>query len=266
MPHDVVGGMGFWTWDTEEVVALVEWVRGWNFANDRKVKFYGFDMQSSAAATLHLLAYLERVAPDLAAAAERDLAPLAHYHTYGAFAGLSAAVQGTTFARLEKVLAAFADERARWIDRSSELEWHLARQSATVLKQYAGSKLIDGRTEFARSFAFRDRAMADNVRALLDAEGAGVKAVLWAHNGHVQRSRYFELSNMGGFLHEDFGADYKVVGFAFNQGSFQAMGVVDGDYRLRAHTVAAAPDGFVDAALAATGLPLAAFDLAARAR
>src|SRR5688572_8436911 len=24
---DVVSGMGFWTWDTEEVVALVEWVR-----------------------------------------------------------------------------------------------------------------------------------------------------------------------------------------------------------------------------------------------
>src|SRR5262245_11172901 len=78
---DVVAGMGFQIWDTEEVVALVEWVRAWNLANERKVKFYGFDMQSAAAATLHLLAYLERVAPELADASARDLAPLAARYT-----------------------------------------------------------------------------------------------------------------------------------------------------------------------------------------
>jgi erythromycin esterase-like protein len=74
---DVVAGMGFWTWDTEEVVELVEWVRAWNIANARKVKFYGFDMQSSPASGMHLLAYLERVAPHLAAVCEQNIAPLA---------------------------------------------------------------------------------------------------------------------------------------------------------------------------------------------
>src|SRR5262249_5029871 len=74
---DVVGGMGFWTWDTEEVVTLVEWVRGWNLANERKVKFYGFDMQASPASGMHLLSYLEQVAPHLAAACEQNIAPLA---------------------------------------------------------------------------------------------------------------------------------------------------------------------------------------------
>jgi len=61
--RDVVTGMIFWTWNTEEVVALVEWVRAWNIAHERKVKFYGFDMQSGAASVLHMLGYLERVAP-----------------------------------------------------------------------------------------------------------------------------------------------------------------------------------------------------------
>ena len=38
--------MRFWTWDTEEVLALIEWMRAWNAdATTRKVKFYGFDMQ-----------------------------------------------------------------------------------------------------------------------------------------------------------------------------------------------------------------------------
>jgi erythromycin esterase len=258
---DVVAGMGFWTWDTEEVVALVEWVRAWNLTTERKVKFYGFDMQSSAAAARHLLAYLDRVAPDLAAAAERNLAPLGFYHTFGAFHQLSADMRDRTFAQVKNVLDAFAAERTRWIDRSDELEWHLARQSAVVLEQYARSKLVDVEGDFKASFALRDRAMADNVHALLAAEGADAKAVLWAHNGHVQRSMYFELPNMGSFLHAGPGPKPVIIGFAFNQGGFQALGVVDGEYKLAPHAVGPAPDGFVDAALAGTGIPLFALDL-----
>jgi len=88
--------------------------------------------------------------------------------------------------------------------------------------------------------------------------------VLWAHNGHVQRSpsvffKVIELTNMGSHLHALLGSEMVVIGFAFNQGSFQA---VDEAGKLRDHTVPAAPEGFVDAALAATGLPLLALDLA----
>src|SRR5262245_27991175 len=117
---------------------------------------------------------------------------------------------------------------------------------------------------WAKSWRFRDQCMAANVRALLDAEGPQAKAVLWAHNGHVQRSpsvffKVIELTNMGSHLHAMFGTAMVVVGFAFNQGSFQA---VDETGKLRDHTVPPAPDSFVDAALAATGLPLLALDLA----
>jgi erythromycin esterase len=106
--------------------------------------------------------------------------------------------------------------------------------------------------------------MAANVRSLLDAEGHGTKAVLWAHNGHVQRSpsvvfKVIELTNMGSHLHTMFGNEMVVVGFAFNQGSFRA---VDETGKLRDHTVPPALDGFIDAALAAIGLPLLALDLA----
>jgi erythromycin esterase len=102
------------------------------------------------------------------------------------------------------------------------------------------------------------------VRSLLDAEGPHAKAVLWAHNGHVQRTplvffKVIELASMGSHLHAMFGNEMVVIGFAFNQGSFQAL---DETGRLRDHTVPPAPEGFVDAALAATGFPLLALDLA----
>jgi erythromycin esterase len=55
-----------------------------------------------------------------------------------------------------------------------------------------------------------------------------------------------------------FGNDMVVFGFAFNQGSFQAVEPQKG---LRGFTVPPSPSGSLDATLAATGIPLFALDL-----
>jgi erythromycin esterase-like protein len=70
-PADALASQRFWTWDTEEVLALIEWMRGWNRTHARKVKFYGFDMQFPTEAALGLLDYLKRVAPDQLLPAQR---------------------------------------------------------------------------------------------------------------------------------------------------------------------------------------------------
>jgi erythromycin esterase len=262
---DVVAGMGFWTWDTEEVVALVEWVRNWNLAHDRKVKFYGFDMQSSPASGLQLLSYLERVAPYIASACEQNLAPLVSAFTAGDIGAMPAIARDQALAQLATVLDAFGNERALWVSKTSETEWHLARQNAIVLQQFARITAMDDETlGWVKGWNFRDLCMAANVRALLEGEGPDAKAVLWAHNGHVQRSptvlfKVVELTSMGSHLHTMFGDQMVVIGFAFNQGGFKA---VDDKGTLRDHTVGPAPEGYVDGALATTGLPILALDLA----
>ena len=68
--------MGFWIWNTEEVVALVEWIRAWNIAHDRKVTFYGFDMQTCQSAARHLLGYLHGVTSEIAQASEPALSEI----------------------------------------------------------------------------------------------------------------------------------------------------------------------------------------------
>jgi erythromycin esterase len=104
---------------------------------------------------------------------------------------------------------------------------------------------------------------------LLEAEGPQTKALLLAHNEHVQRapvswfSSMGQFSSMGNFLHARFGAEQAVIGFSFNQGSFRAVGTIDNDTRLHEWVVGAAPAHFVDAALARTGLPLFALNLKA---
>ena len=264
---DVVAGMGFPIWDAEEVLALIEWVRGWNLTHDRKVKFHGLDMQYSSGAALHVLAYLERVAPALATASERTLAPLVSDFTLGRFSNLPEAAQQEIMAHIKMVLDSFAAGRAQWIARSSEMQWHLARQSAVLLDRYTRSARIPA-SELREGFTIRDQAMADTVAALLEAEGPGAKALLWAHNGHVKRERGYDFATgtldaptMGSFLHAAFGRKYVAVGFAFNRGSFRSKSIPAGE-SLATFTVGPAPEGMLDAVLALTGIPLFALDLA----
>ena len=46
-PARALAGMYFWTWDTEEVLEMIRWMRNYNSdpRHEKKVKFYGFDAQ-----------------------------------------------------------------------------------------------------------------------------------------------------------------------------------------------------------------------------
>jgi len=103
----------------------------------------------------------------------------------------------------------------------------------------------------------RDRSMAENVKWIAD-NNPGAKIVLWAHNGHVAKGGLVGFESMGASLRKMFGAQMVVFGFAFNQGSFQA---VENKKGLHDFTVGPAPDGSLDATLAAAGIPLFALDL-----
>lgn len=49
-PAVLLKGMYFWTWDTEEVLAMIRWMREYNRTAERKVQFTGFDMQTPTVA------------------------------------------------------------------------------------------------------------------------------------------------------------------------------------------------------------------------
>jgi erythromycin esterase-like protein len=103
----------------------------------------------------------------------------------------------------------------------------------------------------------RDVSMAQNIKWILD-QNPKAKIVLWAHNGHAGTTFAWPYKTMGSSLREVFGEQMVVFGFAFNQGSFQAVEQGKG---LHDFTVAPAPAGTLDATLAATGIPLLAIDL-----
>jgi erythromycin esterase-like protein len=106
----------------------------------------------------------------------------------------------------------------------------------------------------------RDHSMADNVKWILD-NNPKAKIVLWAHNAHVSTANQDGYEWMGATLRKMFGEQMVVFGFAFNEGSFRAIEMPSTKGGLRNFTVAPAPEGSLDAMLAAAGLSIAAIDL-----
>ncbi len=131
-----------------------------------------------------------------------------------------------------------------------DIEW--AIQNARVVLQSVQLQTND---------LSRDQSMADNVKWILDTN-PDAKIVLWAHNGHVATGSEEGYEPMGASLRKMFGDRMVVFGFAFNQGSFQAMEMpFPSKNGLRNFTVDPAPVGSLDAMLAAAGLRIAAIDL-----
>jgi erythromycin esterase-like protein len=146
---------------------------------------------------------------------------------------------------------------------------HLETSRATYAKKGAASADLDWAIQNARvvlqsmqlrtNEVSRDQSMADNIKWILD-QNPGAKIVIWAHNGHVGTSAN-GYEPMGAALRKMFGSQMVVFGFAFNQGSFQAIEMPPSKTGLRTFNIDPAPEGSLDAMLASAKLQIAAIDL-----
>lgn len=154
-----------------------------------------------------------------------------------------------------------------------EIVQHLEMSREAYAKKGAATRDIDWGIQNARVVlqsmqmradeVSRDQSMADNIKWILD-HNPGAKIVLWAHNGHVSTGSMDGFEPMGVALRKMFGNQMVVFGFAFNQGSFQAIEMPFPSKKgLRNFNVEAAPAGSLDAMLASAGLQIAAIDLRA---
>ncbi len=60
-PEEALHRQGFWTWDTQEILALIEWMRlhNRNTSDGHKVRFFGYDMQNPRAAARIAIEFVE---------------------------------------------------------------------------------------------------------------------------------------------------------------------------------------------------------------
>ncbi|MCH8148382.1 MAG: erythromycin esterase family protein [Planctomycetes bacterium] len=65
-PKELIGGMYFWTWNTQEVLDMVLWMREFNKSGKRKIEFTGFDMQTPDVAAQIVQDFVGKVDPKYA--------------------------------------------------------------------------------------------------------------------------------------------------------------------------------------------------------
>ena len=222
-----LASMGAWQWNTEEVTALLNWMRSYNqtVAEDKKVQFVGFDFQVNDPAVEELLSFLRKVAPEKAAGAESLLQPLVlpvdpakpSYVQYYAF---SKEKKDSVVQKVSLLNEFVLDNQQSFEQKTSSAEVNAAVQNLLLLNQFAITYNTDGYDikDPASGLAVRDRYMAENLlKFLSDREDA--KIVVWSHNEHIKKDSY----NMGYFLSEKLGEAYYAIGLGFVEGSFQAI-------------------------------------------
>ena len=244
-PKLALSGMYFWTWNTQEVLDMIEWMRAYNASGKGRMEFWGFDLQTPEVAMDSVRAFVRRA--DAAYSPALDSA-------YGNIGGVvrerranttSAVAVNYWEAEAERVLAHLEKARDAYVAAgrdSLDVAW--AIQNARIVVQAARS---------TRGTGQRDSAMALNVQWIAAHHPAGTKMVLWAHNAHVARTPGW----MGAHLAEHYGSAIRVIGFSLGDGNFTAMG----PRGLNTYPAAAPEAGTYEEVFRATGIPRFALDL-----
>jgi erythromycin esterase len=259
-PKDALEGIYFWTWDTEEVLALIEWLHEFNAVRplDDRVRFYGVDVQFTAGPARALIDFFDERDPDWLADHCETLATLANE-------GLRDDEPDDVIDERLADAEATVEALLAWFDDHDTTDDAAAlhRRHARALEQAVGVIRAEREGESVEYFVRRDRAMAENLSWVLD-HGPGDRVAVWAHDMHLQRvTRETEpgpAPSMGEHLAERYSDDYYVVGFDFADGAFQALDA-GADRDLRACSLGPPPEDAATRLFAAVDDPLWVLDL-----
>ncbi len=249
-PKRLLQGMYFWTWNTQEVLDMVEWMRTFNASGRGRIQFTGFDMQTPQVAIRIVRDFAGKSSPELRVAVDAAYAKLAVTAPLPVNAANQPAILDAAFAAKDIRLrfeAAYPELIKSF--PPAEVEW--AVQNARVAEQAAFGRIGGS--------AHRDEMMALNTRWILD-QNPGAKMTIWAHNYHVSRVE----GAQGSYLARDLGANYVVLGFSFYAGRFSALSLLpNGSFGpLNSNNVAVTPyPGTIEHMFHETGMPRFILDL-----
>ena len=216
--EEMVQKFAFPIYHTKEMAELISWMREWNASapEEKKVRFYGFDMQDPEGS----YAFLKEYSLSHKLTSEEE------------FAKNLDCIKGENFSLNEKnagEVIAFLDSLKEKVEKSPEEAQketgNIANEQEATDKQ-AFKENQDFLMELntvrqaaetwlskENSSVLRDRDMEENVKKILEIEqkiGSG-KLVISAHDGHIQKENPI-YNSMGVLLTKDFGEAYYAIG------------------------------------------------------
>ena len=215
-PAELLSGLYFWTWNTESVLEMIEWMRAHNEAGG-DLGFYGFDMQYPGMALHNVVEYFRAVDPDRANVLAAPLECLVRVANDPSgrfpevrYADQTADYRATCGTSLGEVRDSLVARRADYEATGGEDAFALAFQSMRVAIQY--HLMITGDQS-------RDQSMAENTVWLHRRLGPESRIVLWAHNFHVST----QPGAQGWYLRSNYGDAMVILGFSHESGTFTGV-------------------------------------------
>jgi protein-L-isoaspartate(D-aspartate) O-methyltransferase len=216
-----------WMWLNTDVEAFVDALRAWNFERDpkRRAGFYGLDLYNLSASIEAVLGYLDKVDPEAARVARQRYGCLTPWakepQAYGRMA-LSAGYAKCE-AGVVQMLREMTQKKLQYVGQDGE----------SFLDASANARLVKNAEAYyramyyssAESWNLRDTHMFETLCAVLDAKGAGSKAVVWAHNSHIGDASKTEMGlmreelNIGQLCREKFDKEAVLIGMGTHSGT-----------------------------------------------
>ena len=218
-----------WMWRNAEVRDFMHWLRHHNegLSPERRTEFRGLDVYSLNSSIEAVLRYLDETDPDAAREARGRYGCLSPWQSdpaqYGraVLAGRKKPCDEALLAQLQDLLA----HRLEYAGGSDEAFFD-AVQNARIARaaEHYYRIMYEGSTA---SWNLRDRHMFDTLQSLLERRGAGVKAVVWAHNSHIGNAAATAMGwqgefNIGELCRTAYRDDAVLIGFGTDRGTVAA--------------------------------------------
>jgi erythromycin esterase len=202
-PTELIKGMHYWTWSTQEVLNMVEWMKLHN-ASKQQIQFTGFDIQFYDLSIKELEKNFKSnstILDDLIAI-KQLLDKTSKHHRNTRLGAISKEDKDAIEGKISRVREAIkklkiTKDRMAWL-----------QQNVRIVEQYVDKTIFS-----------RGKFMAENLM-WIRSQNPGSKIVIWAHNAHIQRT----MHGMGNTLSDSLAKDYVSIGFTFASGTYTAMG------------------------------------------
>jgi erythromycin esterase len=253
-PERALGALVYAAWNTEEILAMIKWMRQFNSTHKKKVKFYGFDVRVAGGSAKAVYNYLRKI--DGTNDYDKLLSNMINPWTAQQFRQSPREEKYSAKEEIESLIT-YLENKEPVLNQKTPSEqeiqehkqWSLVVQHARVLLQYIEFRsLLPNRS---KATDFRDKGMAENVRWLVEYE-KGAKIILWAANAHIMATP--GSGCMGAYLRRTYGNDMVVFGLmSGGKSAGPSPDNTDQGY--------GAPTGSVQALLTEAGLDMAIVNL-----
>lgn len=196
----VVQYLGFKSWQTQEVLEMIQWMRAYNKSHVKPIEFRGFDLQSQQLPLENLIRFAQQYDSDL-------LGRVQAVNEMMSRKPLTDSLRRNAYEHIQALVKYLTDQNYSSVSKPVGEQ---LRHDAQILAQSIGLPLLHNRREW----------MAQNIAWLVDHHPVGTKFIIWAANGHVSKQGV----SMGHYLKQRYGNEYLSIGFTFKEGNYAVYG------------------------------------------